>query len=92
MIFGTWIPCRSLRKPIDLDDDSSHIKEWAGLIAIFQEMACEHDISISVSPFGLTFGTVVLHGSLRKPIDYRTYTTHINEWAGLGVKLFFVNY
>ena len=33
LIFGTWMPYRLVRKPIDFDDDTLYINEWAWLIA-----------------------------------------------------------
>lgn len=54
-----------------------------GLLRKFQEIAWDHDISVTVSRIELIFVEQLLHGSvIRKLIDFNEYTLNINVWAG----------
>ena len=73
--------------PIVFGDDVMHIKEGAGLNAILSPKACKHEISRMVKWIFVIFSIVVGHDPKMCPIVFGDDVMHINEGAGLNVKI-----
>ena len=54
--------------------------------------ACKHEISRMTHWIYVIFGALVAHGLQMCPIGFGDDVMHINEWAGLNVKILKCSY